>query len=156
VVLQMDCSLLDKNIFRKRQILGNTFIMNEPSSQLGTPRSPPLQLGPLFDRPRLGGVVVVEISSPSLSSTAVPSSVFVFNFGLPRSRSDADGGVDVEMAKEEGEVGEGGCSLEEGWRYLSSCRVKGRVSQPSWNKDNGDWSPKKWGMGTHHRAPCEI
>jgi len=125
VVLQTDCSLLDKNILRKRQILGNTFIMNEPSSQLGTPRSPPLQLGPLFDRPGLGGVVVVEISGPSLSSTAVPSSVFVFNFGLPRSRSDADGGVDVEMAKEEAEVGEGGCSLEEGWRYLSSCRGEG-------------------------------
>ena len=78
VVLQMDCSLLDKNILRKRQILGNTFIMNEPSSQLGTPCSPPLQLGPLFDRPGLGGVVVVEISGPSLSSMAVPSSVFVF------------------------------------------------------------------------------
>jgi len=68
---------------------------------------------------------VVEISGPSLSSTAVPSSVFVFNFGLPRSRSDADGGVDVEMAMEETEVGEGGCSLEEGWRYLLSCRGEG-------------------------------
>jgi len=51
---------------------------------------------------------VVEISGPSLSSMAVPSSVFIFNFGLPRSRSDADGGVDVEMAKEKAEVGEGG------------------------------------------------
>jgi len=114
VAPQMGCSLFDKNIFRKRQILGNTFIMNEPSSQLGTPRLPPLQLGPLFDHPGLGGVVVVEISGPSLSSTAVPSSVFVFNLGLPRSRSDADGDVDVEMAKEEAEVGKGGCSLEEG------------------------------------------
>jgi len=56
VAPQMGCSLLDKNCFRKRQILGNTFIMNEPSSQLGTPRSPPLQLGPLFDRPGPGGL----------------------------------------------------------------------------------------------------
>ena len=70
-------------------------------------------------------MVVVEISGPSSSSTAVPSSVFVFNFGLPRSRSDADGDVDVEMAMEVAEVGDGGCSLVEGRRYLSSCRGEG-------------------------------
>lgn len=62
----------------------------------------------------------MEISGPSSSSTAVPSKVFVFNFGLPRSRSDAEG--DVEMAIEEAEVGDGGCSLAEGRRYLSSYR----------------------------------
>jgi hypothetical protein len=94
---------------------------NEPSSQLGTPRSAPLQLGfdnPLFDRLGLEGVVVVvvemEISGPSSSSMVVPSNVFVFNFGLPRSRSDGDVDVDVEMAMEDAKVCDGGCSLEEG------------------------------------------
>ena len=59
-------------------------------------------------------MVSVEISGPSSSSTVVPSNVFVFNFGLPRSRPDAYGDADVEMAMEVTEVGDGGCSLEEG------------------------------------------
>jgi len=123
---------------------------NEPSSQLGTPCSPPLQLVlesfdiNLFDRPGGGGDVrrdleseselMAEISGPSSSSTAVPSNVFVFSFGLPRSLSDADGeedvdvDVDVDVASEgadaSAEVGDDGgcgCSLVEGRRYLSSC-----------------------------------
>jgi hypothetical protein len=74
----------------------------------------------------------VDISGPSSSSTAVPSSVFVFSFGLPRSRSDGDGG-DVEMAmEEEGEVGDGGCSLVEGRRYLSSWQ--GNSGQRNWGR----------------------
>lgn len=86
------------------------------SSQLGTPLSPPLQLGfddNLLDLPGEVGDVAVEISGPSSSSTAVPSNVFVFNFGLPRSLSDADNRVgDVEMAiAEEDEVGDGGGSV---------------------------------------------
>ena len=121
---------------------------DEPSSQLGTPCSPPLQLVlessdiNLFDRPGGGGDVrrdleseselMAEISGPSSSSTAVPSNVFVFSFGRPRSLSDADGedDVDVDVASEGvdadadagvGDDGGCGCSLVEGRRYLSSC-----------------------------------
>jgi hypothetical protein len=93
----------------------------------------------------------VEISGPSSSSTAVPSSVFVFNFGLPRSRSDADVDVDVEIAIEVAEVGDGGCSLVEGRRYLLSRRGEGDVNEPSQNKENRIiMIGKKGGMGAHH------
>jgi len=93
--------------------------MNEPSShwQLGTPRSPPLQLGLLFDCPELGVVVIVvsaETSGPSSSSMAVPSNIFIFNFGLSRSWPDAYGDADVEMAMKDAEVSDRGCLLEEG------------------------------------------
>jgi len=91
-------------------------------------------------------VMVVEISGPSSSSTAVPSSVFVFHFGLPRSRSDADGGVDVEMAMEEMEVGEGAAHSRRDGDICRAAEVKGRVNEPSRNRDNDDW-PKKVGHG---------
>jgi hypothetical protein len=38
--------------------------------------------------------------------------------------------------------------------------VKGRVNEPSRNKDNGDWKKKNGAMGAHHhmfeRTPREI
>jgi hypothetical protein len=102
VVPQTGYLLLNKNILEKKANPWQHFYCerSEPSSQLGTFRSPPLRPGfdnPLFDR-AVVVVVEMEISGPSSSSTAVPSNIFVLNFGLPRSQSDADGDVDVEMA----------------------------------------------------------
>ena len=68
---------------------------------------------------------MVDISGLSSSSTAVPSSVFVLILVSPDLGSDADGDVDADMAMEDAEVGDGGCSLVEGQRYLSSCRGEG-------------------------------
>jgi len=124
---------MDKNIITKRPILGNIFILNEPSSQLGTPRSPPLQLGRFFDRPKLRRVVVVvvQISGPSSFLILVcpdlglmrmgvhmwrwPWRMQKWATGVARSRRDA--------------------------RYLSSCRG---INEPSREKkrererDNSD------------------
>ena len=52
----------------------------------------------------------------SSSSTAVPSKVLVFSFGRPQSWSV----VDVEMSIADPKVGDDGCSLVDGRRYLSS------------------------------------
>ena len=82
-------------------------------------------------------MVAVEILGPFLSLTAVPSSIFILNFGLHQSRSEADGDVDVEMAMEDVEVGDGGCSLDEGRQYLLSCRAERDIKESSWNKNKG-------------------